>query len=112
MTLEELQKLETKTHELMNKKLGDVSGKELMMLRTIKAQEELGEMAEQVLLTFRGSHKGKYDEREGRKKIAEEAADVLFLLVGIISSCDGDLQALIQENFKKAQSRYGEKQPS
>lgn len=109
MDLKTLQSKQAEIQKLIEKKRGidKVEGKELgLMLRCLKAQEELGELAEAVMLTVAGSRKGKFSISEMKERIAGEAVDVITLMLDVANTLNVDIQEEMDKKLGIDRKRY------
>lgn len=104
MTIKELQKEQKKIKKLIIKKLGKPSHSS--MLHCLKAQEELGEVADILIRIVSGSRKGKLTKEKGAKILSKEIADVICCLIGLANNYNIDLDSAIQKKLKKDKKRY------
>lgn len=76
------------------------------MIRCLKAQEELGEVADVLIRHYFGTRKGKVGKEKAKEMIGEEIADVLFLLFEIANNFEVDLNVELKKKLKKSQKRW------
>lgn len=104
MTIKELQNEQKEIKKLIVKKLGKPSYSS--MLHCLKAQEELGEVADVLIRIIAGSRKGKLAKRKGTKMLGKEIADTICCLIGLANNYDIDLDSVIQKKIKTDRKRY------
>ena len=104
MTIKELQIEQKGIKKLIIKKLGKTPYSS--MLHCLKAQEELGEVADVLIRITAGSRKGKLKKKEGIKMLGKEIADTICCLVGLANNYNIDLDSAIQKKLKKDKKRY------
>jgi NTP pyrophosphatase (non-canonical NTP hydrolase) len=64
--------------------------------------EEVGEMSRIMVRTY-GEQRSK--ESDLNKSLADEIADVLWVIAALANQCDIDLESAMQKNFEKKNSR-------
>ena len=104
MTIKELQKAVKEVDDFIVKKMGNFSNPNLV--RCLKTQEELGEVADVLLRMELGSRKGKIDVKTGREELAKEIADVIIPLMAIADSYNIDLEPVFEKKLKQDIERY------
>jgi len=104
MTIKELQKTIKEVDSFIVKKMGNFSNPNLV--RCLKAQEELGEVADVLVKMELGSRKGKMDIESGKEELGKEITDVIVPLIAIADSYDIDLEPIFEKKLKQDIERY------
>jgi len=104
MELSELQKAIKKIDEFIVKKMGNFPYPNL--IRCLKAQEELGEVADILIRMEFGSRKGKMEVKTGKEKLGKEIVDVIVPLIAIAQFYDIELEPVFKKKFKQDIKRY------
>jgi NTP pyrophosphatase (non-canonical NTP hydrolase) len=104
MNINKLQKIVNHTESIIEKKMGKFQYSNL--IRCLKSQEELGEVADILVRIEVGSRKGKISLAEGKKKLGEEIVDVIVPLIGLANFYDIDLSPIFEKKFKRDKERY------
>ena len=104
MKIKEVQKAIKKVDDIIVKKMGNFSNPNLV--RCLKAQEELGEVADILVRMELGSRKGKIDIGTGKEKLGKEIADAIVPLIAIAESYGIDLEPIFYKKLKQDIERY------
>lgn len=104
MTIKKLQKIIEKIDKIILKKMGNFSYPNL--IRCLKAQEELGEIADILIRMEVGSRKGRMKINKGRFQLGKEIADTITPLVAIATDYHIDLENIFIYKLKKDIKRY------
>jgi len=104
MTLKKLQALIKKVDSFIVKKMGNFPNPNLV--RCLKTQEELGEVADVLIRMELGSRKGKLDVETGKEKLGKEITDVISPLIAIAASYEIDLEPIFEKKLKQDIERY------
>ncbi len=104
MTIKELQKTIKEVDDFIVKKMGNFSNPNLV--RCLKVQEELGEVADVLVKMELGSRKGKIDIETGKEELGKEITDVIVPLIAIAGSYNIDLEPIFEKKLKQDTERY------
>lgn len=104
MTIKELQEKIKEVDSFIVKKMGNFSNPNLV--RCLKAQEELGEVADVLVKMELGSRKGKMDAKMGKEELGKEITDVIVPLIAIADSYGIDLEPIFEKKLKQDIERY------
>ena len=104
MNIKELQKMIKDAEDFILKKMGKFQYSNL--IRCLKAQEELGEVADVLIRIEVGSRKGKISPEEGKKELGKEIVDTIVPLIGLANFYNIDLDSIFEEKLKKDKERY------
>lgn len=104
MNISELQKKIKNAEDFIVKKMGKFQYSNL--IRCLKTQEELGEVADVLIRIEVGSRKGKISLEEGKKELGKEIVDTIVPLIGLANFYNIDLDPIFEEKLKKDEKRY------
>ena len=104
MEISEFQKTIKNIDDFIVKKMGKFPYPNL--IRCLKAQEELGEVADVLVRIELGSRKGKMDVETGKEKLGKEIADVIVPLIAIAQFYGIDLETVFEKKLKQDIERY------
>ena len=82
-----------------------VDGDKLILLRTVKLTEELGELCDEVLSHSSFQRKDKLDNHN-KDNLPEEFADVLITTFLLAKSMNVDIEKALEKKIKKVNDRY------
>jgi NTP pyrophosphatase (non-canonical NTP hydrolase) len=78
----------------------------LVLARTVKLTEELGELCQEVLIHCSLQRKQKLEKLD-KNRLPEEFADVLITVLLLAKSMDVDVEAALEEKISKIKRRIG-----
>lgn len=76
-----------------------------VLMKTVKLQEEIGELANDILSVLELQRKSKLDSFK-KRNLYEEFADVILATVGLANSLGVDLERAINTKLKKILTDY------
>ncbi|OGK29261.1 hypothetical protein A3D06_00880 [Candidatus Roizmanbacteria bacterium RIFCSPHIGHO2_02_FULL_40_9] len=106
MTIQDIQKILRDNEQVLRIKFATLTKKEKdILMRTVKLQEEVGELANDILssLTLQRSSKLKSYTKEN---LREEFADVVLTAVGLSNALNVDLDKALKKKLQKILSKY------
>jgi NTP pyrophosphatase (non-canonical NTP hydrolase) len=104
MNIKELQERIKEVDDFIVKKMGNFSNPNLV--RCLKAQEELGEVADVLVKMELGSRKGKMNIELGKKELGKEIVDVIVPLIAIADAYGVDLEPIFGKKLQRDIKRY------
>ena len=91
--------------ERLKKYYGVYDREKVILARTVKLAEELGELCEEVLAHLSLQRKQKLDNRN-KGNLAEEFADVIVTTLLLAKAMDVDAEKALEKKIKKVNKRY------
>lgn len=105
MDITELQAIIEEYGKCLEKKFGKYDDKEKLILSsTVKLQEELGELCDEILKHNSRQRKEKYSENEDN--LPNEFADVILATFMLARDMDIDLDTALKNKIKKLNERF------
>lgn len=100
-----LEFIETEDKRLKEHYFKNVDKEKLILARTVKLTEELGELCEEVLSHNSFQRKEKLDNHQ-KENLPEEFADVLITTLLLAKSMEVDIKKALEKKIEKVNNRY------
>lgn len=91
---------------LANKYGKGYSEREIAMSRTIKLNEEVGELCSEILASFGGQRKRSNSDRHSKECLEGEFADVVIVVLLLAEAMSVDINKSLKEKINKLKKRY------
>jgi NTP pyrophosphatase (non-canonical NTP hydrolase) len=105
MKFDDLQKFINNEHGRLIKFYGkDVDHKERLLSRTVKVTEEVGELANEILISLNDQRKSKRKDNNS-DELSGEFADVLITTLLLAKEADVDIEEALENKIKKIEKR-------
>lgn len=105
MELKELLKFIEIENERLKKRYLNLDKEKMILAQTVKINEELGELCNEILKHCSLQRKEKLDNMD-KKDIEEEFSDVLITTLLLAKSMDIDTENALKEKISKINKRY------
>ena len=105
MELKELLEFIEIENERLRKRYPDLDKEKLILAQTVKINEELGELCNEILRHCSLQRKEKFDNWD-RKNIEKEFSDVLITTLLLAKRMDIDIEKMLKERINEINKRY------
>ena len=107
MISKELLKFINEESEVLAKKYGKgYTKREVVMSKTIKLNEEVGELCSEILANFGNQRKRLEKDKHNKQAMEGEFADTLIVTLLLAKSLDVDINKSLKNKINKLKKRY------
>jgi len=105
MKLEDLLRFIKIENERLRKRYPDTDNEKMILAQTVKINEELGELCDEVLAHTSLQRKEKLESHD-KERISEEFADVLITTLLLAETMGIDIERALEKKMEKLNERY------
>ncbi len=101
-----LQFIKTESERLINNYGQGLSSREIVLSRTVKLNEEVGELCAEILALEDDQRKEKLSKMKKGNNLPNELADVIITTLLLAEVLDVDMKMALKNKIKKIKKRY------